>query len=370
MTRIHQPDRVFKEYPKTCSRQVLSFHAVCAKKGLSEVELSSDEKILRKRFYIIFVAREEDGRLRKIPVPLHYAYVFVAAAIVGAFTITGMAGSYSRMLLKTASFNQVRSQREALRKDYAQLEQVAREKEVQAASLGSLANEVSALYGLRQNKLTTTTAKSRTTAAAPVIADSSDGFSQQAYSQSLDQLSALRRTALAGQVYQPFSLGSRHPFGSLDDVLNLANAPSLWPVVGPVTSSFGEREDPFNGEGAFHAGIDISSTFGAPVRATADGTVEMADRASGYGREIVIDHGYGVKTAYGHLSGFAVTEGQQVTRGQVIGYVGMSGRSTGPHVHYEVRVRNTPVNPHKYLRETMQQVASVGTASAATGGAH
>ena len=96
----------------------------------------------------------------------------------------------------------------------------------------------------------------------------------------------------------------------------------------------------------------------------------MADRASGYGREIVIDHGYGVKTAYGHLSGFAVTEGQQVTRGQVIGYVGMSGRSTGPHVHYEVRVRNTPVNPHKYLRETMQQVASVGTASAATGGAH
>jgi murein DD-endopeptidase MepM/ murein hydrolase activator NlpD len=320
---------------------------------------------VRKRYYIIFVAREEDGRLRKIPVPLHYAYVFVAAAIVGAFTITGMAGSYSRMLLKTASFNQVRSQREALRKDYAQLEQVAHEKEVQAASLGSLANEVSALYGLRQNKLTA--AKSRTVAAAPVLADTSDGFSQQAYSQSLDQLSALRRTALAGQVYQPFNLSTRHPFGNLGDVLNLANAPSLWPVVGPVTSSFGEREDPFNGEGAFHAGIDISSTFGQAVRATADGTVEMADRASGYGREVIIDHGYGIKTCYGHLSGFAVTEGQQVTRGQIIGYVGTSGRSTGPHLHYEVRVRNTPVNPHKYLRETMQQIATVGGPSAAGG---
>jgi murein DD-endopeptidase MepM/ murein hydrolase activator NlpD len=183
-------------------------------------------------------------------------------------------------------------------------------------------------------------------------------------------LSALRRTALAGQVYQPFNLSTRNPFGSLGDVLNLANAPSLWPVVGPVTSSFGEREDPFNGEGAFHAGIDISSTFGEAVRATADGTVEMADRASGYGREVVIDHGYGIKTCYGHLSGFAVTEGQQVTRGQIIGYVGTSGRSTGPHLHYEVRVRNTPVNPHKYLRETMQQIASVRTTPAAGGGSN
>jgi murein DD-endopeptidase MepM/ murein hydrolase activator NlpD len=318
---------------------------------------------LRKRFYIIFVAREKDGQLRKIPVPLHYAYIFVAAAIVGAFTITGMAGSYSRMMLKTASFNQVRSQREALRKDYAQLEQVAHEKEVQAASLGSLANEVSALYGLRQNKLTT--AKSSTTAAAPVLIDTPDSFNQQAYSQSIDQLAVLRRTALSGQVYQSFGLITRHPLGSLDDGLNLANAPSLWPVVGPVTSSFGERQDPFNGEGAFHAGIDISSTFGEPVRATADGTVEMADRASGYGREIVIDHGFGIKTVYGHLSGFAVTEGQQITRGQVIGYVGTSGRSTGPHLHYEVRVRNTPVNPHKYLRETMQQLASTGSSTAA-----
>ena len=324
---------------------------------------------MRKRYYIIFVAREEDGRLRKIPVPLHYAYIFVAAAIVGAFTITGMAGSYSRMLLKTASFNQVRSQREALRKDYAQLQQVAHEKEVQAASLGSLANEVSALYGLRQNKLATT--KATVTAAAPVLADNSEGFTQQAYAQSFDQLTALRRTALSGQVYQSFGLSTRHPFGSLDDVLSLANAPSLWPVVGPVTSSFGEREDPFNGEGAFHAGIDISSTFGEAVRATADGTVEMADRATGYGREVVIDHGYGVKTVYGHLSGFAVTDGQPVTRGQVIGYVGMSGRSTGPHLHYEVRIRNTPVNPHKYLRETMQQLASAGgTGSAAGGGAN
>src|SRR5580698_11434045 len=99
---------------------------------------------LRRQFYIIFVAREKDGPLRKIPIPLHYAGVFVAAAIVGAFAITGMAGSYTRMLLKTASFNQVRSQGDALRRDYRQLQIVAREKDLQAASLGSLASEVTA----------------------------------------------------------------------------------------------------------------------------------------------------------------------------------------------------------------------------------
>jgi len=325
---------------------------------------------LRKRFYIIFVAREEDGRLRKIPVPLHYAYIFVAAAIVGTFTIAGMAGSYSRMLLKTASFNQVRSQREALRREYAQLQQVAHEKEVQAASLGSLASEVTALYGLRQNKLTS--AKS-VTAAAPALTETSDeSFSSQAYLQSLGQLSDLRRTALSGQVYQTLDLSPRHQFGGMDGILAGATAPSLWPVVGPITSSFGERQDPFNGEGAFHAGVDISSAFGEPIRATADGTVETAGMASGYGREVVIDHGYGVKTVYGHMSGFAVTAGQQVSRGQIIGYVGMSGRATAPHVHYEVRIRNTPVNPHKYLRETMQQLAAENsnTGSLSMGGMH
>src|ERR1700748_1610110 len=105
---------------------------------------------VRKTYYIIFVAREDDGRLRKVPVPLHYAYVFVAAAVGGLFTITGMAGSYGRMLLKTAHYNQVRSEKETLRHDYLHMQQVAREKDVQVASLGSLASEVTALYGLRQ----------------------------------------------------------------------------------------------------------------------------------------------------------------------------------------------------------------------------
>lgn len=315
---------------------------------------------MRKRFYIIFVAREKDGRLRKVPVPMHYAYVFVAAAVVGAFTLAGMAGSYSRMLLKTASFNQIRMQHEALRKDYQQLQAVAQQKEVQAASLGSLASEVSALYGLRQSRLT------RSSATVAVDPDDTDAtFSNANYAQSFNQLSSLKDTALSGKLAQAFALGVDPSDGR--NWTAMLDAPTLWPVVGRITSSFGERLDPFNGEGAFHSGIDIGTSFGAPVRAPADGVVVKASYGNGYGREIIIDHGNGVETLYGHLSGFAVTAGEQVRRGQVIGYVGDSGRSTGPHLHYEVRIRNTPVNPHKYLRETMNQFAAAGGDSMAKG---
>lgn len=315
---------------------------------------------MRNRYYIIFVAREEDGRVRKIPIPLKYAYVFVAAAVVGAFSITGMAGSYTRMLLKTSRFNEVRSQREAIRKDYLQMEQVAHQKDVQAASLGSLATEVSALYGLTQSKLSGSKLTGRKSAspAAPLgpanpVADT-DTLSDDSYVKSLDQFEALRATALSGRLAQGSGL---HGF-STDSWFGLVDAPSLWPVEGRVTSSFGEREDPLNGEGAFHAGVDISAAFGEPIHATGDGIVETAAMGNGYGREVVINHGHGVKTVYGHMSGFAVTAGDQVRRGQVIGYIGMSGRSTGPHVHYEVRIQNVPVNPHQYLRMTMDQFAA------------
>lgn len=314
---------------------------------------------MRKRYYIIFVSRENDGRVRKIPVPLHYAYVFVAAAIVGACTLAGMAGSYSRMLL---NFEQIRTQHEALRQDYQKLQAVAQQKDVEVASLGALASEVTALYGLRQSRPGKSAANA---ASAPVPEDSGSGFTQAAYTQSLDQLSSLRTTALSGQLARAFGPGFSPSVGV--SWANLLNAPNLWPVMGRITSSFGERQDPINGEGAFHSGIDIATEFGQPVRATADGVVFKASFGNGYGREVMIDHGNGIETLYGHLSGFAVTAGEQVKRGQVIGYVGSSGHSTGPHLHYEVRVHQTPVNPHKYLRQTIDQLAAAGGEMASAG---
>jgi murein DD-endopeptidase MepM/ murein hydrolase activator NlpD len=318
--------------------------------------------MLRKRYYILFVARDEDGRVRKISLPIQYLYGFVAAALVGTFTIVGLAGSYTRMLLKTESFNQIRQERETLRKNYQQMAQVAHERDIQVASLGALASEVTAIYGLKQNKLLGGKQSAAAAAAAPTPSSLAltDDPSQQQVKMSLDQFYTLRSQALSGRVSRALE-GGLNPgmSSSLTDWTQVADAPSLWPVEGPITSSFGEREDPFNGEGAFHAGVDISAPQGTVVRATADGLVDTAAATtSGYGREVIVDHGHGVHTIYGHLSGMLVLAGQHVLRGQIIGFVGQTGRASGPHLHYEVRINNVPVNPHKYLRSTFAEMTA------------
>ena len=316
--------------------------------------------MLRKRYYILFVARDEDGRVRKISLPVQYVYGFVAAALVGTFTIVGLAGSYTRMLLKTESFNQVRQERETLRQNYQHMAAVAHERDIQVASLGALASEVTAIYGLKQDKLNSGGKQSAAAAAAaptPTNLALTDDVNQQQVKLSIDEFYALRSQALSGRVSRALEGGMNSGSGSaIGDWTQIADAPSLWPVEGKVTSSFGEREDPFNGEGAFHAGLDISAPSGTVIRATGDGLVTSAQMMSGYGREVIVDHGHGVHTVYGHMSGMIVLSGQHVVRGQIIGYVGQTGRSTGPHLHYEVRINNVPVNPHKYLRSTYAEV--------------
>jgi murein DD-endopeptidase MepM/ murein hydrolase activator NlpD len=293
---------------------------------------------LRKRFYIMLVARNAEGELLKIPIPLHYMYVFIAGALIGMLTITGMAGSYTRMLVKARRVNQLQTDNNALKEDYRQLKQIAQENQLETQALSSLAGEVSSLYGLKPD---------------PSL-DNDDPASA-----SIQQFYALRMTAMNGAASVGISsMGELHD-ATVRDWLRLAAAPTLWPVQGRITGSFGERIDPFNGEGAFHRGVDISSEIGTRVVAPADGIVEFSDQMNGYGRTVVIDHGNGISTLYGHLSGFAVSPGQLIHRGDTLGYVGQTGRSTGPHLHYEVRILNTPVNPHKYLRFTFtQQVAS------------
>ena len=297
---------------------------------------------MRKRYYILFVTRDSEGELRKIPIPLHYLYVFLAGALLGMFTITGMAGSYTRMLLKTARFNQLRSEKEALSQRYNRLERVAQEQQLQAASLGSLADEVATLYGLKPDSLH-----------PGASTDDGSGMPASPY----DRLYTLRTTAMTGAATLGISMGMTRNVTAADWV-RLRSSPTLWPVEGLVTGSFGERMDPFNGEGAFHSGVDISSTYGRAVLAPGDGVVVFADIQSGYGRMVVLQHGDGISTRFGHLAGFTVAPGQQIRRGDVIGYVGLSGRSTGPHLHYEVRINGTPVNPHRFLRATLNQYGS------------
>jgi murein DD-endopeptidase MepM/ murein hydrolase activator NlpD len=129
----------------------------------------------------------------------------------------------------------------------------------------------------------------------------------------------------------------------------LAITPSIEPVRGLITCGFGQRSDPFTEEPAFHTGVDISSQRGHAIVASADGTVVRAGWVNGYGRCVEIAHGLGMRTLYGHLDEINVLEGHHVTRGESIGVVGSTGRSTGPHLHYEVRLDNRPVNPLQYI---------------------
>jgi murein DD-endopeptidase MepM/ murein hydrolase activator NlpD len=304
--------------------------------------------ILRKRFYIFFVARDEAGQLRKISIPVQYLYILLAGAAIGALSLTGIASSYTRMLRKVAHYNQLRTEEIQLKDRYSRLEQVAKERDIQVASLGSLASEVSALYGLKSD---------------PVLVTASTEQIQEAQvHSSLDQLYALKHTAMTGAASVGISLGLTKN-STTADWMRANSAPNLWPVEGQITGSFGERIDPFNGEGAFHSGVDISAAVGSSVIAPADGVVTFADFQGGYGRAVVVDHGHGITTRYGHLSSFAVAAGQYLHRGDTIGYVGLSGRSTGPHLHYEVRINETPVNPHKYLRLTVAHLGGFAAGS-------
>lgn len=145
---------------------------------------------------------------------------------------------------------------------------------------------------------------------------------------------------------------------TLTDLVNLLedrnetelSTPSIIPTYGRFSSRFGYRSDPMNGSVAFHTGLDIANTYGSPLYATADGIVTMACyKTNGYGNQILINHGNGYETFYGHNSKLVVEVGDYVKKGQLIGYIGSTGRSTGPHVHYEVRVYGEKVNPVNYI---------------------
>jgi len=153
----------------------------------------------------------------------------------------------------------------------------------------------------------------------------------------------------------------KNVLGSLEGHLNivrrnvekrelLMNAtPSIWPIHGWLSAGFGMRPDPYTGERDFHPGLDISADKGTPILATADGTVQLAAPSGDYGNLVIVNHGYGLTTRYGHLSKFAVWTGKQVKRGELLGYVGATGRATGPHLHYEILANGKLMNPMQLL---------------------
>jgi murein DD-endopeptidase MepM/ murein hydrolase activator NlpD len=284
--------------------------------------------------YTFFIA-STPGKLRKLIVPAYVLHGLAALVIIGGITVTAAVGSYSRMLWKVGNYNALRHDQETLKKQYRELQSNVEGTNQRLDSLQSLATEVAMTYGVLRYH--------------PAAFDQSDDpvSQQDAFDRSVEQYTFLKRNAAVIAI----STGGLRLMPSMS-FADSQYTPSIWPVMGHITDSFGERLDPFSGEGAFHTGVDVASDYGAPVHATADGVVTIADDHAGYGRLVVIDHGFGITTWYAHLSAFSAVPGARVKRGEVVGYTGISGRSTGPHVHYEVRMNNAPVNPWRYMKAT------------------
>ena len=292
-----------------------------------------------RKFYTFLIFPGAHGKLHKIRLPFYVIHLVLGFSVIGIMTIAALANSYARMLLKVSNYNSLRTEREALKTQNRTLENTVTKTNAKLGSLQSLAAEVALTYGFGESR------RPQFSEAALVLATQSNSTVESSYRASLYVFNLIRRSAMdptGGSAALSLFPGAESGRESV---------PSIWPVRGQITAGFGQRLDPFSGEGIFHSGLDISATYGTRVNASADGIVLQAEPSSGYGNEIVVDHGFGMMTKYGHLSKIFVVVGQEVKRGQVIGAVGMTGRTTGPHLHYEVIVNDTPVNPTKYLHD-------------------
>ena len=186
------------------------------------------------------------------------------------------------------------------------------------------------------------------TEAAPTLGSSDNQFVRSTGQESPGALAAKLDKLSAEATRQEQSLQELQAYFAGQKSL-LASVPSVWPTRGWVTSDFGSRVDPYTSERVMHAGIDIAGPHGKEIIAPSDGTVVFSGLEGGYGNVIVIDHGYGIKTRYGHLASLKVKAGERVKRGDLIAAMGNTGRSTGPHLHYEVRVNGIAQNPRKFI---------------------
>jgi murein DD-endopeptidase MepM/ murein hydrolase activator NlpD len=297
-----------------------------------------------KRFYTLLISSGAHGKLHKIQIPQYALRLMAGFSLVGLLTVGLLATSYARMLWKVANYNDVRSQREALQTQYKALESTVKQTNAKLNSLQSLASEVAIRYGFGE------TNRPKFPRALFDLAAQSDSTVDSGYRASLYLFNTMELAATDPAANSLLSRGLVSRFTNMDS----AALPSLWPVRGEITAVFGQRMDPFSGEEAFHPGVDIAAPYGTTVQSTGDGMVVEAGVDAGYGKCIVIDHGSGITTRYGHLSRIFVVVGEDVKKGEIIGDVGATGRATGPHLHYEVRVHDTPVNPSKFLQQPVE----------------
>jgi murein DD-endopeptidase MepM/ murein hydrolase activator NlpD len=276
-------------------------------------------------FLVIHLGHSARGKIKEFRITRRagrwiaaaFVFLFLAALALVARVIT--------VTVQVVQYNHLRATEMQLRNSYDELRHRLSQHGDAVATLEALPSELSAAYGL---------------------GTPASGFEP---GDVLCGTSAFRASL---EAYSFLKTASRFSLGQLDVAYLHQSVPSVWPVNGRLTSGFGTRMDPFSGEGAYHTGVDLAVPSGTPVHVTANGIVATAGWVSGYGKLVMVDHGGGLQTYYAHLSRVEVVPGQRVTCGEIIGTAGDTGHSTGPHLHYEVRMGGRAVNPFRYLKNS------------------
>jgi murein DD-endopeptidase MepM/ murein hydrolase activator NlpD len=304
---------------------------------------------LAKKSFTLIVVPEHDQAVRRYQVDRKVLRQLLAGGALVVVALAVAAVHYTHLLYRASENRALRDENVALQ---TQLKGFRERIEHMASTLERVERfdqklrAVTLLSDPQRNLALGPTAME--TKGAPPSSSESEFTAAAAGSESPKNLAAKLETLSNEASRQEQSLEQLQTY-FLEQKSLLASTPSVWPAKGWITSDFGQRTDPYTAERVMHEGLDIAAPHGKEVTAPADGTVIFAGLEGSYGNVLVIDHGYGVKTRYGHLSKVQVHPGDHVHRGDLIGAVGNTGRSTGPHLHYEVRVNGLPENPRKFI---------------------
>jgi len=296
---------------------------------------------MAKSFYTFIVVPDASSRLRKLKLPARALHALAAIGILSFFVAVGLGFNYMKMAFKAADYDKLQAENTSLKIQKKNLE-------VAAVKLGEKLSNIENLFADIQNLVENDSLTKRGKLNIPGVGGSRVDYPTAELLGSANLKDGMdllkdRTTEMESQLTLLQELAQKK--ASIRRI-----TPTIWPVKGNFTSHFGSRTDPFNGEATeMHLGVDISALFGTQVHAPADGRIIYAQRKSAYGNLIIIDHGNGLTTRMGHLSRFNVKVGQKVRKNDIVGYVGTSGRSTAPHLHYEVRLNDRPMNPRNYL---------------------
>jgi murein DD-endopeptidase MepM/ murein hydrolase activator NlpD len=308
-------------------------------------DFSSKEPVMAKRFFTILVLPDATSPARKFQISKTVMTVVSSVVAVSILALTFFLYQYVNLNVRMLELRQLR--------------QEASERGLLSEKVSQLEGELSKIRELDQRLRVVAGLNKGDEQLAPLAQGGSDTASRTALVDALKQRTGRVAdwvnqdlTAL-GQEINSQARSLRELKAYLDDkVATLASTPTILPVKGLITAGYGYRKSPFTGQREFHEGLDIAAPYGTPILATADGIVSFAGPLVAYGNVVFIDHGHGFATFYGHTSTTRVREGQRVRRGDIIAYIGTTGRTTGPHVHYEVHVDGVISNPLKYAIDT------------------